>query len=483
MRRFLLSASLLALCTGAHANTCVPLQAGATDQSVYLEFIDESTGAPTAGLVFNSSGIDLEYVRSGAAATDITEATQTAAGAHSDGGFVSVGHGRYRLDLPDAAVATGVPQVVVQGVITGYIMLPCVVALSPPANVVRFGGTDGTFTSGRPNVNASHLGGTSQTGRDIGASVLLSSGTGTGQVTLTSGRVNADVTHWGTTAVATARPLVDAVQISGDSGAADALENWMDGTAGAVPYTGITDRGTLQAVDGDSAQLRSAATFGDNILNGSTIVITSGTYAGLRGSITDYTGASDDAVVTWAGGVTPSGTPTYEVWGTAEGSGGGGGGDATAANQTQILADIAVVDGNVDTLLSRMGTPSNLGGGATVAANLADIEGQTDDIGAAGAGLTAADDAVMTRLGAPTGASISADIAAVKSDSAAILVDTGTTLDGKLDTIDTVADAIKVKTDQLTFGVTNTLNVNVEYMNAEQLCGTGDSGTPWAGCP
>jgi hypothetical protein len=39
------------------------------------------------------------------------------------------------------------------------------------------------------------------------------------------------------------------------------------------------------------------------------------------------------------------------------------------------------------------------------------------------------------RLGAPAGASVSADIASVKSDSAAILVDTGTTLDGKIDSI------------------------------------------------
>lgn len=43
----------------------------------------------------------------------------------------------------------------------------------------------------------------------------------------------------------------------------------------------------------------------------------------------------------------------------------------------------------VDDLESRLGTPSNLGSGATVAANLVDIEGQTDDIGVAGAGLTA----------------------------------------------------------------------------------------------
>lgn len=54
-----------------------------------------------------------------------------------------------------------------------------------------------------------------------------------------------------------------------------------------------------------------------------------------------------------------------------------------------ISADILTLDNLVDDLESRVGTPSNLGSGATVAANLVDIEGQTDDIGSAGAGLTA----------------------------------------------------------------------------------------------
>lgn len=54
-----------------------------------------------------------------------------------------------------------------------------------------------------------------------------------------------------------------------------------------------------------------------------------------------------------------------------------------------VSADILTIDNLVDDLESRLGTPSNLGSGATVAANLVDIEAQTDDIGAAGAGLTA----------------------------------------------------------------------------------------------
>lgn len=104
------------------------------------------------------------------------------------------------------------------------------------------------------------------------------------------------------------------------------------------------------------------------------------------------------------------------------------------------------IDSN-STQLAKLGTPANLGGGATISANLSDIEAQTDDIGAAGAGLTAADDAVLAaiatvddfvdtevaaikaktdnlpsdpadesnlqaKLGTPAGASVSADIAA-----------------------------------------------------------------------
>jgi len=49
----------------------------------------------------------------------------------------------------------------------------------------------------------------------------------------------------------------------------------------------------------------------------------------------------------------------------------------------------AQIGTDIDNLVTRLGTPGDLGSGATVAANLADIESQTDDIGAAGAGLTA----------------------------------------------------------------------------------------------
>lgn len=64
--------------------------------------------------------------------------------------------------------------------------------------------------------------------------------------------------------------------------------------------------------------------------------------------------------------------------------------DTIKAETAAILVDTGTtLDDLVDDLESRLGTPSDLGSGATIAANLADIEAQTDDIGAAGAGLTA----------------------------------------------------------------------------------------------
>ena len=63
-----------------------------------------------------------------------------------------------------------------------------------------------------------------------------------------------------------------------------------------------------------------------------------------------------------------------------------------------VVTDATGVTVGTDTatLLTRMGTPSDLGGGATLAGNLSDIEAQTDDIGAAGAGLTSIPDSAGT---------------------------------------------------------------------------------------
>jgi hypothetical protein len=120
------------------------IQKGATDQAVVVRIIDSGDGTPETGVVFNTSGIDLWYRREGATKTSITEATLSALNdAHSDGGVLHIGDGYYRLDLPDAAVASGANGVQIGGTVTGMIVIGCYVHLVDfnPQDAVRQGMT------------------------------------------------------------------------------------------------------------------------------------------------------------------------------------------------------------------------------------------------------------------------------------------------------------------------------------------------------
>lgn len=100
------------------------IKAGTTDVSITLRIIDSVDGTPETGVVWNTAGIDLWYRRELAASVDITEATLAAlTTAHADGGFLHINDGIYRLDLPDAACASGVAGVQIGGTVTGMIVL------------------------------------------------------------------------------------------------------------------------------------------------------------------------------------------------------------------------------------------------------------------------------------------------------------------------------------------------------------------------
>lgn len=88
------------------------------------------------------------------------------------------------------------------------------------------------------------------------------------------------------------------------------------------------------------------------------------------------------------------------------------------------------------------------------------------------------------------GADIAADIIAVKAETASIVADTNelqtddipgslATISGKVDTVDTVADAIKAKTDNLTFTSGTDLDANIQKVNDTLVSGTGTSGDEW----
>ena len=107
---------------------------GSTDVSVnvFIQDSSSSVGAGLTGLVYNSSGLVCYYCRPGSAAAQLTLATQTVTGSHSDGGFVEISSanmpGIYRLDLSDAILASGVDSVVVM--LKGATnMAPCVLEI------------------------------------------------------------------------------------------------------------------------------------------------------------------------------------------------------------------------------------------------------------------------------------------------------------------------------------------------------------------
>jgi len=96
------------------------LKKALTDVTVYLFVQDSSktTGEGLTGLAYNTANLVASYVRPLGSRTAITLATLAAVtSAHTDGGFIEIDAtnmpGVYRLDLPDAVCATGVPSAVV----------------------------------------------------------------------------------------------------------------------------------------------------------------------------------------------------------------------------------------------------------------------------------------------------------------------------------------------------------------------------------
>ena len=212
-------------------------------------------------------------------------------------------------------------------------------------------------TAGVPEVDVTHVSGTAQTARDIGASVLLSSGTGTGQLDFTSGVVKANLIQiLGTALTETAGQI------------AAAFKQFFDVGTPTGTMKAITAVGTVTGnVDGN---------VGGNV-------------TGSVGSVTGAVGSVTGAVGSVTGAV---GSVTGNVGGNVTGSVGSVSGHTAQTGDTFALAN-----------------------GAT--------------------GFVA---------------------------------------------IDTVVDAVKVKTDQLTFTKTNEVDSNVQSINGATIVGDGNA-TPWDG--
>lgn len=157
----------------------IPFEAGLTDQTIDI-FIQDDAGAPATGLAYNTSGLTC-YYRKGAtgSATQLSLATQTVGGAHSDGGFVEIHAtnmpGVYRLDLSDTIIAA-------EGHVTIYVtgtgLSPSVARLIVGPNLFGHRGTAQAGAAGTIT-----LASTANANNDFYqyATVHITGGTGAGQ--------------------------------------------------------------------------------------------------------------------------------------------------------------------------------------------------------------------------------------------------------------------------------------------------------------
>ena len=354
-----------------------PIKKGSTDQSIVIFIMDSTTGAPETGVDYNTSGIDLWYRRQGATKTSITEATLAALdSAHSDGGVEPISDGFYRLDLPDAACASaaGVNEVTVGGTITGMIVVGDTFPLVAydPYDAVRMGMT------ALPNAAADAAGGLPIS--DAGALDLDVKLAATNEVTAARMGALTDLIDGGRLDL-----LIDAIKVMTDK-------------VGTITNTGGT--ATIGAILGDFANSALAGRVSD----------------ARMGALTDWiNGGRLDLIL-----------------------------DIIAADTTtDIPATLTTIAGYLDTEIAAILTDTNelqtdLVNGGRLDLLIDAIKAKTDSLtftvagdvdcnvqSWAGAAAPAMTGDAFARLGAPSGASVSADVASVKSDSAAILADTG----------------------------------------------------------
>lgn len=424
MRR--LMCCMLALLAGvAQAGLLGETAKGSTDYSVEITIIDSGNGTRETGVQHDSAGIDLWYRREGAALSAITEAALAAlTTAHTDGGIEHISDGVYRLDLPDAAVASGADFVSVGGEVTGMIVIGGRVKLT---DVDMNDGVRAGLTA-LPNAAADAAGGLPIS--DAGGLDLDGLNTNVNDIETDTADMQPKLgtvpdLGGGATLGQNLRDLAGATFVTADD-SNEAIRNRGDAAWTTGSGTGLTPiaSGTAQSASATTLVLASGETFADDELIGAIVHVTGGsTGVGQTKCVTDNVGSTDTVTVnTWT--TTPTGTITYEItpsigdrcpqtsadivdeWETQSQADPTGfhvnlleiGGTAQTANDNgsdinAILVDTSTtLDNLVDDLETRLT--------AARAGYLDNLNGHTAQTG---------DN--YARLGTPAGASIAADIA------------------------------------------------------------------------
>ena len=153
---------------------------GSTNVSTTIRIVDATTGVPELAVVAATTGLVLEYRREGAVNTSLATLTNLAAltTAHTDKGMLHIGNGYYRVDVPDAAFATGVDGVLIHGLATDMVVIGAYHHLT---DIDIFDAVRAGLTA-LPNAAAEAAGG------------LYTRGTGAGQINQpTNGQIDVDI--------------------------------------------------------------------------------------------------------------------------------------------------------------------------------------------------------------------------------------------------------------------------------------------------
>lgn len=199
-------------------------------------------------------------------------------------------------------------------------------------------------TAAQVPANVTQVAGTAQTARDLGASVLLSEGTGTGQVSLSSGKVLLQATQTGVTI-----PTVTSLTNAPTSGDFTATMKTSIGTAVAASAVASVTGNVGGNVTGSIGSLATQAKADVN--------------AEADTAISDAALATATNLATAKTAIDGIKTVTDALP------------DSGALTSLATATALSTADGKIDTLTTRLGAPADFGGGQSIAENLQDMVG------------------------------------------------------------------------------------------------------------
>lgn len=477
------------------------LKQSTASQEVPLGYFLDSTDGNTEETALTIANTDVKVWKTGA----------TTLANKNSGGATHISNGIYYVVLDATDTNTLGPLVIFVHVAGALpVRLECVVLAANvydaligggdllDVNVSQFGNAAGTFASGRPEVNTTHVAGTAQTAGDIiGDTNDIQARL---PAALVGGRMDASVGAMAANTLTASALATDAVTEIQSGLATSAALSTVDGKVDVIDAT-------ADAILVDTAEIGVAGAGLTALASAASLAIVAGYLDTEVAAIKSVTDKVDPMLVLQSGGLyqftenalalAPSGGSTPAeiadaVWDellaghadagsagaalSAAGSAGdpwstplpGAYGVGTAGN---------IIGNNIDAAVSSRASAANL---ATVAGY---IDTEVADIQAR---LPAA--LVGGRMDASVGA-MAADVvtASAVAASAVTEIQSGLASQTSVDTlagyVDTEVAAIKAQTDKLTFNASNAVKANITHVIDDAVQQNGSTTTNWGGTP